>query len=137
MPRVKTIEISRLFNLGRYEHVKIGFTLELVDSDNAGELLDQALTHIEKLDPTLGPNEVAVKAARQFLAKPVNALNEHDLSNVPRHQAVLADAERAEKEKATAKAWLSAPGYLTETHGKAPSFDSSDSDEDYSDEDYP
>ena len=48
--KAKTITYEKLFNLGDYEHEKIGITLEVEDNDNPNDVLKRAIDFCHERD---------------------------------------------------------------------------------------
>jgi hypothetical protein len=49
MPKVKTVNYDRLFNLGNYEHEKIGVGIELNEGESVQDAVEMARNHVSLL----------------------------------------------------------------------------------------
>ena len=74
MAIVKTITVERLFNLGNYENVKYGVTLELNAGDDPGGLLAKIAMLFEDLNP--GQFITTAEDKKIWQERRANALNE-------------------------------------------------------------
>jgi hypothetical protein len=60
--KVKSVEISKVFNLGNYSNLKVGTVIELEPEESAKEAVERGFSFINQYDPK---NKISDSAYRQ------------------------------------------------------------------------
>lgn len=112
-PEIKTVTLSRLHNLGNYEHIKYEVTVD-VNGEPPGlviSVLEQALADLQAKSPH---SEWDLRRAKEALEKPASELDEHDLHNLDLYKRRLKEHEEIQQRRNKARNTLNNLGLSSE-----------------------
>lgn len=118
---ISKICVSRLHNLGNYEHVRYEITADVSPSDDPTLILQRLEAVVDGLQKRTGFSDYEIEQARSVLSKPASELSEREISRLPHYQSTI------EKYDAALRIREEASNYLREIGGSYEFTDSKDS----------
>ena len=113
--RVTRLDVQRVYNLGNYENLRVGVTVEVGEGDDPGKLLGSLQAILGDLRAKSGVSEWDLRDARRELAMPEPPeTDEVGRRNWARAQATVAKHETAMRRRDRARAALSTLEYTSE-----------------------
>lgn len=104
-PRITSVTVARLHNLGNYEHIRYECTVELPEGTSPASVLGELEQLMDELTPRPPVNHYELLRARQRLAEPEIEGDPYDPKRraEAREQIALHELYRREREKALDK----------------------------------
>lgn len=104
-PRITTVTVARLHNLGNYEHIRYECTVALPEGTSPASVIGELEQLMDELQPRPPVNNYELLRARQRLAEPAVPDDPYDPKRraEARDQIALHEAYRREREKALDK----------------------------------
>lgn len=118
---VSKICVSRLHNLGNYEHVRYEITADVAVTDDPALVLQRLEAVVNGLQKRHGFSEYEIEQAQTVLSKSASELTEREVQYLPTYQAKL------EKFNAVMRDRQEATSYLRELGGIVEFTDAKDS----------
>ena len=122
MPRIKSITVARLFNIGNYEHKRIELTVELNPGDRAGDVQNEVSELLETIGSTCPVDEWNIRNDARILGMKAHEMSAAEIGNLP----------EIKERKAQVEAWIKARKDAVEAlnaYGASTVFSQSNSDD--------
>lgn len=112
-PKITNLTITRLHNLGNYEHIKYEVSVDLNGALPGPMItkLEEALSDLQAKSPH---SQWDLNRAKEALAKPANELNEHDICNLETYKNRLKEHEEILEKRNKARHTLNNLGMTSE-----------------------
>ena len=109
-PRVSRLTLSRLHNLGNYEHVRYEITVEVPEGASAAGTFRRLEQLLNELEPKPTHDAWEIKRARETLAKPAGELSATERTNLDLYARWVAEEETRVQKRTEAADQLDALG---------------------------
>lgn len=120
---VSKICVSRLHNLGNYEHVRYEITADVAVTDDPALVLQRLEAVVNGLQKRHGFSEYEIEQAQTVLSKSASELTEREVQYLPTYQAKLEKFNAVMRDREEATSYLRELGGIVEFTDAKDSWD--------------
>jgi len=81
-PRISSITVGRVYNLGNYENINYKITAEIPEGNNTADVFTQLEQVLEGLNPNNPVGNWEIQRANELLSKPAKELNSYEIEGL-------------------------------------------------------